>query len=101
MNPLCLCWSLLFRGLKSRAGAGERACKDRSSLSPIPQAGRLRPGEIQNGPRKGAGCSSGSVPCGHVLIFHCWSLAWELQVAIDRLGGPVQVLVVHVEVTVL
>lgn len=49
----------------------------------------------------GVDWSSGSVPCDHVLIFDCWSLAQELQVAIYGLGGPVEVLVVHVEVTVL
>lgn len=49
----------------------------------------------------GAGWRSGSVPCDHVLVFDRGSLARELQVAVDGLGGPLEVLVVHVEVTVL
>lgn len=43
----------------------------------------------------------GSVPGDHVLLFVKWGLVHRPQVAVDRLGGMVGALVVHVEVVVL
>lgn len=96
--------------LQSRAGADEGPPKQ-FLLVPIPQTGRLRPGEIQNVPgrgRAGVQAIAGSVPRGHVLLITRWALAEELQVGVDGLGGLAGALgglgeafVVHVEVVVL
>lgn len=86
--------------LKSGAGAEEGPPRQ-FLLVLVPQTGRLRPGEIQNGPGSGqAGVQAiaGSVPRGHVLLINRWSLAQQLQVAVDGLGGLGEALIVHVEV---
>lgn len=44
---------------------------------------------------------TGSTAGYHILLFIQRDLAWELQVAVDRLGDLADVLIVHIEVTVL
>lgn len=44
---------------------------------------------------------TGSVAGYHILLFIQRDLPWELQVAVDRLGGLAEVFIVHIEITVL
>lgn len=79
----------------------------RSFSVPIPQVGKT---EARGEPEcsKSVGRQQAGVqgikdlaPRDHILLFVQWGSAQRPQVAIDRLGGMVKALIIHVEVAVL
>lgn len=41
------------------------------------------------------------MPRDHILLFVQWGSAQRPQIAVDRLGGTVEALIIHVEVAIL
>lgn len=112
LGPLLFPFQQL-RELRSRVGAGEGTAeplwglRDGPSLSSFLRFGKTEAREEPEGrksPRRhhaGVRGIKGSAPGEHILLLVQRAPVHGLQVAVDRLGGMVGALVVHVEVAVL